>query len=125
MITYRITRCHNSDAIAAAVTANGGYCPCKVNKDETTKCMCLEFREQFMGECGCGLYNKIPADYVIFTREGCPRCDILKKELDRVGKVYVESTEYPEEVSQLPVLMTPSGELYNFKEALELFPRRR
>ena len=38
---------------------NGGYCPCRVVKNEDTKCICKEFREQPEGECYCGLYIKI------------------------------------------------------------------
>ena len=37
---------------------NDGYCPCKINKTDDTKCMCKEFREQESGECHCGLYVK-------------------------------------------------------------------
>lgn len=42
---------------------NDGYCPCATLKDETTKCMCKEFRElikdhDFKGPCHCGLYIK-------------------------------------------------------------------
>ena len=41
----------------------GGYCPCRVEKTEDTKCMCKEFREQiadpnFEGYCHCMLYYK-------------------------------------------------------------------
>ena len=39
---------------------NSGYCPCSLIKNEDTKCMCKEFREQIanneIGECYCGLY---------------------------------------------------------------------
>lgn len=39
---------------------NGGYCPCRINKNEDTKCMCKEFRDQIEkgeeGMCHCGLY---------------------------------------------------------------------
>lgn len=39
---------------------NDGYCPCKLIKNEETKCLCKEFREQnYEGECHCGLYIKI------------------------------------------------------------------
>ena len=38
---------------------NGGYCPCRVIKNEDTRCMCKEFREQKSGECHCGLYVKV------------------------------------------------------------------
>ena len=39
---------------------NFGYCPCKLFKNEDTKCICKEFREQTeLGECHCGLYVKV------------------------------------------------------------------
>lgn len=38
---------------------NSGFCPCRLVKNEDTKCMCKEFREQEEGECHCGLYVKI------------------------------------------------------------------
>lgn len=39
--------------------ANGGYCPCRLEKTPDTKCMCKEFREQDSGMCHCGLYIKV------------------------------------------------------------------
>lgn len=45
-------------AIRKALKDNDGYCPCRVQKTEDTKCMCKEFREQINGECHCGLYYK-------------------------------------------------------------------
>ena len=41
----------------------GGYCPCRLEKTEETKCMCKEFRDQikdpdFEGLCHCMLYYK-------------------------------------------------------------------
>ena len=42
---------------------NGGYCPCKIQHTEDTKCMCKNFREQIangvIGECCCGLYSVV------------------------------------------------------------------
>ena len=39
---------------------NNGYCPCAINQNDDTKCMCKDFREQnHPGECHCGLYVKI------------------------------------------------------------------
>lgn len=35
-----------------------GYCPCKIEKTDDTKCMCKDFIEQESGECHCGLYVK-------------------------------------------------------------------
>lgn len=38
---------------------NSGYCPCSPFKNEDTKCMCKNFREQTeTGYCHCGLYYK-------------------------------------------------------------------
>ena len=41
----------------------GGYCPCRREISEDTKCMCKEFRDQikdpdFEGYCHCLLYYK-------------------------------------------------------------------
>lgn len=41
---------------------NGGYCPCRLLKNEDTKCMCKEFLEQEEGECHCGLYVKVKGE---------------------------------------------------------------
>lgn len=46
------------NTIRKALKDNNGYCPCRVQKTEDTKCMCKEFREQTSGECHCGLYYK-------------------------------------------------------------------
>ena len=41
----------------------GGYCPCRVERSEKTKCMCEEFKRQiddpnYEGYCHCMLYYK-------------------------------------------------------------------
>ena len=46
------------EEIRERLKESGGYCPCRLVKDEDTKCMCKEFREQEYGECHCGLYVK-------------------------------------------------------------------
>lgn len=41
------------------VAENDGYCPCAIIKDNTTKCMCDEFRNQAtVGYCHCGRFMK-------------------------------------------------------------------
>ena len=47
------------DGIRERLKENDGYCPCRIKKDITTKCMCKEFREMTEGICHCGLYQKI------------------------------------------------------------------
>ncbi len=49
--------------IREGLKAKGGYCPCRVGKEEKYKCMCEEFRNQiadpdFEGYCHCMLYYK-------------------------------------------------------------------
>lgn len=47
-------------SVGDLVKANNGYCPCAVIKNEDTKCMCKEFREQEEpGLCHCGRYGKV------------------------------------------------------------------
>ena len=46
-----------------ALKDNNGFCPCSLEKNEDTKCMCKEFKEQiadpdFEGFCHCMLYYK-------------------------------------------------------------------
>ena len=49
--------------IQQGLNRTGGYCPCKFDKTEDTKCMCNEFRDQikdpnFEVYCHCLLYYK-------------------------------------------------------------------
>ena len=51
------------DAIKEGLRQTGGYCPCRLERIEDNKCMCLEFREQiadenYEGYCHCLLYYK-------------------------------------------------------------------
>ena len=51
------------DNIKKGLEKTGGYCPCRLEKTNDTKCMCKEFREQikdhnFEGYCHCMLYYK-------------------------------------------------------------------
>lgn len=67
----KVKRLKNTSALKTyeKMKANGGYCPCKLNRDETTKCICKEFRDQMANlsdkqtsvVCHCGVYeaNKI------------------------------------------------------------------
>ena len=51
------------DTIRAGLKHKNGYCPCRLEQTEDTKCMCKEFRDQiadpnFKGYCHCMLYYK-------------------------------------------------------------------
>ena len=52
-----------ADMVKEGLKARGGYCPCRREMTEDTKCMCKAFREQiadpeFEGYCHCMLYYK-------------------------------------------------------------------
>lgn len=45
--------------IKEKIKENNGYCPCQLEKNENTKCMCKNFLNQKEdGWCHCGLYCK-------------------------------------------------------------------
>lgn len=51
------------EMIKQGLEEKGGYCPCRREQTEDTKCICKEFREQikdpdFEGYCHCLLYYK-------------------------------------------------------------------
>lgn len=58
----KILRVNHNNA-AQAVKDNDGYCPCKLLRNDDTKCMCKQFRDQVArqeaGECECGLYELV------------------------------------------------------------------
>ena len=46
-------------SVKKLVDENDGYCPCIIWKSDETKCMCQMFREQSIGKCLCGRYEKV------------------------------------------------------------------
>ena len=49
------------ERIREGLRQKGGYCPCRLERTEDTKCICKEFRDQmadpdFEGYCHCMLY---------------------------------------------------------------------
>jgi len=54
----------NSDVVQVVkegLKRTGGYCPCRMERTEATKCMCEEFKAQiadpdYEGYCHCFLY---------------------------------------------------------------------
>ena len=51
------------ELIRKGLEETGGYCPCRRSRNDDTKCVCKEFREQikdpeFEGFCHCRLYYK-------------------------------------------------------------------
>ncbi len=61
-----ITLNPNAEVVATVregLKRTGGYCPCRLERSEDTKCICEEFRRQmddpnFEGYCHCMLYYK-------------------------------------------------------------------
>lgn len=51
------------NTVKEGLKQTGGYCPCRRERSEENKCMCLEFRRQiadetYEGYCHCMLYYK-------------------------------------------------------------------
>ena len=52
----------HAEKIRKLIRDNNGYCPCRLVRNDDTKCICKEFLEQEEGECHCGLYIKLKDD---------------------------------------------------------------
>ena len=51
------------EEIRQKLKENNGYCPCKIEKNEDTKCMCKDFREQTIpGFCHCKRFMKVETE---------------------------------------------------------------
>lgn len=51
------------DSITQAVKDNDNYCPCSLVRNENSKCICKEFREQdYEGFCHCTRFKKVIDD---------------------------------------------------------------
>ncbi len=51
------------ETVREGLKRTGGYCPCRLQRTDDTKCICKEFKEQmadpdFEGYCHCMLYYK-------------------------------------------------------------------
>lgn len=44
--------------VRQALKDNDGYCPCALERNRDTRCLCKQFREMREGTCHCGLYVK-------------------------------------------------------------------
>lgn len=50
--------------IRELVKASDGYCPCAIERNPDTKCICKAFWEQDTpGECHCGRFDKVYSDF--------------------------------------------------------------
>ena len=48
------------ERITQAVLDNDGYCPCLLVRNDDTKCICSDFKNQAVeGECHCGRFIKV------------------------------------------------------------------
>lgn len=59
MVTIKLNKNNPKvNDIIKAVKENDGYCPCKLEKTEDTKCICVDFQKKERGVCHCGLFIK-------------------------------------------------------------------
>ena len=51
------------EEVRNALKQTDGHCPCAITRNDDTKCMCKNFRDQVAqgipGECHCGLYEAV------------------------------------------------------------------
>lgn len=60
MSVYKNPNTDEFASIVEAVRANDGYCPCALEKNPDTKCMCKNFKDSEASDfCHCGKYYKI------------------------------------------------------------------
>lgn len=47
--------------VLQAIKMNNGYCPCQIQRNEDTVCICKHFNEEVKPDeyCVCGLYKKL------------------------------------------------------------------
>lgn len=46
-------------SVRESVKKNNGYCPCEIEQNDDTRCMCKAFREAPAGTvCHCGRFKK-------------------------------------------------------------------
>ena len=66
MNIYKNPNADEFASIIEAVKANDGYCPCALEWNESTKCVCSAFRESLARgeetECHCGKYKIIKVE---------------------------------------------------------------
>lgn len=55
---YAVKLNKGTQKIIKAMANNNGYCPCRIDKNEDTKCCCLDFRNKFEEKCHCGIFSK-------------------------------------------------------------------
>lgn len=64
----KVVKTDRYEEIKKAVEKNNGYCPCIVERNADTKCMCISFRNKIqrkeLGKCLCGMYEivEVPED---------------------------------------------------------------
>lgn len=64
--------------IRKGLKRTGGYCPCRRERTEATKCMCQEFKNPiadpgFEGVCHCMLYVGLREESYAVKETGCHR----------------------------------------------------
>lgn len=63
MRKYKIIRNKNKqvyETITQNVKDNDGFCPCRLERNHDTRCICKEFKERnYGGECHCGRFIKV------------------------------------------------------------------
>lgn len=105
-----------SDTLIMALKENHGYCPCQIEQNEDTKCICKDFREQnTVGECHCGLYIKVnPVNFISGYADG----GITDGQTAVVGEIGRELVILPN--GKTVLLGRDEAELYDLPTATQI-----
>jgi len=134
-------RMPDTDDIYNAVITNDGYCPCSVERTNTTSCPCRDFRLSQVGTvCTCGLFKKKMLDYIIYANSYDIIDDLVETDHSRIcdlialinerNEQYTVNTLQVGDISRmvgafvlshgLPILIAKSGYMYTVDDAIAL-----
>ena len=60
-------------------------------------------------------------EVILYTKDGCGNCKILKSELEKAGIEYKESENYPVGLMSLPAMLV-DNKLLLYREAISIIP---
>lgn len=68
------------------------------------------------------------SEYTVYSKEGCPKCKVLKLKMEQKGMQYQECQDLDDLIklgfTSLPVLRTMGGQLMTFEEAVKFVNER-
>lgn len=109
------------ERVLKKIRKNQGYKPGTVRED-SNRCLCKSFREQFSGVCECGVYEKTPIDFIVYSSQttNSRRNEQMRTMLRKLGKAFKERHDIPYDIDddELPALEQPDGRFLSYFPAI-------